>query len=153
MPGFTIGPVEIATATISLVALFFSFWSFHRTQRQTVAPVLVFARTTEQNWVLQNVGPGAALNVLLGDGDSHGGWEVTGCHPIAAGAAITLPWLQHGDRLAATYSDSLNNYYTTICGDYYNKLAQKNCFPEWVRKAEEYSLRAHLRAEATEPLV
>lgn len=133
----------IAAIVISLLSLFFSLWSFRRRERAAVRPVLVFERTTDRNWVIQNVGAGPALDVLIGDQSwqNEEWFQIAQCHAIAADAIVTLPWLQQGRELGATYCDVTGRKYSSWCSSYRTEVTRGNRFPEWERTDFEYDLR------------
>lgn len=139
----------VAAVVIALLSLWFSLWSFGRSARASVRPILIFERTTESNWTLHNVGTGPALDVLVGDqtwGDKK--WvQVAQCHAIAAGSTITLPWLRHGCELAATYVDVEGHDYTSWCKAYKTAVSRGNQFSDWERTDFEFDLRSQLEAQ------
>jgi len=106
-------------------------------------PVLVFARISTNRWQLANVGHGPAVSIVVGDKASDGKWGYkVRCFPIAAGAQVSLDWLQHGDELVATYTDTRGNTYSSVCSNNENRFDQSNRFPDLVPSVDEYTLRA-----------
>jgi len=135
--------VLIASPLISLAALAVTCYLYRRTQRASIMPVLVFARIAERQWQMVNVGQGPALSIVVGDkaqGDKWG-FKVR-CFPIAAGAKVDLPWLQHGDQLVAVYTDIRGRAYSSVCGMSENRLYQSNKFLDLTPTLDEVSVRA-----------
>src|SRR5690349_6974947 len=97
--------LDAATLTASLVALAVSLYTHRRDQTDQSHPVLVFSSRANR-WCLESVGPGPAVYVVVGEGDSEGRWHaVTNCYPIAVGTRLDLTWLLHTYQLAAGYGD------------------------------------------------
>jgi hypothetical protein len=135
--------ILIASPIVSVVSLALTYYLFRQTQRANIMPVLVFARTSTNRWQLANVGHGPALSIVVGDKAADGKWGYkVRCYPIAAGAQVPLDWLQYGDELVATYTDTRGNTYSSVCSMSENRLYQSNKFPDLVPTLDEFSLRA-----------
>lgn len=133
--------ISIIALTISLVSIVIAYYSFQREHRTSIVPVLIFSMRSKIAWQVQNVGKGPALDVIIGDGDWNGNWSIIAqCYPIAAGATVALPWVEHGAELAATYTDIYGHSYTSWCKHDRTQVSEKNLFPKWKPNRREWEL-------------
>jgi hypothetical protein len=138
-------------AVVSLVLAFTSFvvnfWLNHRAAVRARKPVLVFVDDHGEKdcWVLENVGNGPALNVIMAERepkkDKHPG---TWLNPVrvpalAKDSEFRLHWLDHvKDRgLGAIYSDFEGRRYTSTAGDEQVFTYEGNRLPKWAEKEIE----------------
>ena len=118
---------------ISIVALTLSFYSFHINQKQSIKPVMIF--TNEKNtdtkepkpadfWYVTNVGQGAAINVLLleGNGRTWNEKRVIGIPAFPKGYTHRLSWSESNIQFCAVYKDIVGRTYTTTVGNNENKI-------------------------------
>ena len=135
--------VLIASLLVTVASLALNYFLFRKTQRASIMPVLVFARIATNRRQLANVGQGPALSIVVGDKGPGGKWgNKVRYFPIAAGAAVELDSLQHGDELVVVYTDIRGNIYTSVCSASENRFFQSNEFPDLTPTIDEVTLRA-----------
>jgi len=132
--------VALALSAISLAA---SIWTFTRVEKRSVRPVLVFRVGPDATWVIENVGNGPAMNVLVGEQSwQNKTWDrIIQCNPIAVRDSITLPWLREARELAATYTDVSGRRYTSWCQSHLTEVLDGNKFGGWEPTGREYETR------------
>ena len=136
--------ISIISLIISLIAIALSYYLFRKTRRANIMPVLVFSRISEKSWQLKNVGRGPALSIVVGERKKNDKWiPRVSFYPIAAGAAIEIPWFCQGDEFAATYADIEGKAYSTFCSMSDNRFFGKNRFPDLKPMLDEISWKAH----------
>jgi hypothetical protein len=129
--------IALGTVPISLAALFFSMWAFKGQLRASTRPVLVFTRTGNVYWRIDNVGSGPAIEVRVIGADREGWKQQVLCAPIAAGEALHTRWLRFGWELGCTYTDTYGNTYNTLCRGYRNIIGTGSINPpEGLPKAQ-----------------
>jgi hypothetical protein len=126
-----IAVVSVAIAATSFVV------NFRIVQRAAVRarkPVLVFVDSPEHGcWVLENVGNGPALNVLVAQRE-FGQWiNPVLTPPVGRDGTILLTWLGRVNTsgLGAAYSDFEDHSYTSTLGGERSRTYDGNHLPEW----------------------
>jgi hypothetical protein len=153
--------VDEATV-IASVAILVSLGTFvwtHRASkdadRRGRMPVLVLFPVDGAGWRLENIGTGAALNIVIAQGR---GAEATGglielrgevarrhdgvapgetwCNPIhlrpmSAGSGQTVPWRFSSSGVGISYTDALGYPYTVRTSKRGTRLTEKLCLPDW----------------------
>ena len=109
--------ISIAALVVSFFSLIFTILYSRKRLRTNIAPILIFSRDQLKGWLLENVGNGPALNVVVYDGDLEALKKAVRCYGIAKGAIIDLPWTEHPEQLGATYEDAMGNQYTSLAKD------------------------------------
>jgi hypothetical protein len=71
---------SILSMALSLVAIGFGYYSFRRTYKTSIQPMLVFMNDGKDDsgksyWYVENVGNGPALNVLVTGGNTKLEWS------------------------------------------------------------------------------
>jgi hypothetical protein len=118
-------------------------------------PVLVVLPDPDGGgWRLENIGNGAALNIVIaqGRGDANDGLiELRGerarrhrgvapgeswCNPIhlrpmRAGTSQTVDWPFHTSGVGITYTDALSFPYTVRTSRRGSRLTEQRCIPDW----------------------
>lgn len=138
--------VAILALVISLFSFLFAFWKGRYDQITTVRPALVFVYDAE-GWVIQNVGTGPALNILvakkeLGKGGRPARWiDPVRIPPLKRDGSFALHNNTHG--LGATYEDMWSRPYTTTCGRDLNRIRRGLHLGNWEESTihAEWSLR------------
>jgi hypothetical protein len=134
--------VLIASPVVAIASLALNYFLYRKTQRASVMPVLVFVRIAANRWQLANVGQGPALSIVVGDKAPDGKWgNKVRYFPIAAGAAVDVDSLQHGDQLIAVYTDIRGNTYSSVCSASENHFSRSNEFPDLTPTIDEVALR------------
>jgi hypothetical protein len=134
--------VSISTATvISIVSIAIALFSFtlnyglaRRAAVRARKPVLVFVDAPEQGtWVLQNVGNGPALNVLVAQRQDGKWFNPVIVPPLSADSSYPLKWLGrvNSTGLGATYSDFEDTAYTSTLGGERSRTHEGNRLPNW----------------------
>ena len=135
----------VASIFLSLAAILLSYYTFKRTLKTEVRPILVFLRRDEAAWQLQNIGNGPAVKLVVADKireDQLARWGIiANCYPLATGATISLPWIEGGFEFAATYTDIHGNTFTTHFRHGDNLIFEKNLFPKLQVNHEEWTLK------------
>ena len=80
-------------------------------------PILIFkVNPTTNNWVVQNVGKGAALNILVTYSKQLDKWEKpTKIYSLSDNLERELPWFKQPSQCSAVYYDYLGNVFSSIC--------------------------------------
>jgi hypothetical protein len=124
--------LSVLSLMFSAVAVIVAYYSFVRTHKTSIMPVLIFVRRSEKIWQIQNVGKGPAISVKIGDKNRNDEWKaLTQFYPIAAGASLDLPWQSYGIELGAVYTDVKGNIYSSLCSRNINHIFEHNEFPDW----------------------
>ena len=134
----------ICSTLIAFLAVFISYYTFKRTIKNEVRPVLVFTRRSATLWQIQNIGKGPAIRVVIGeklrDGKMTKWGTIANCYPISASADISLTWIEDGFEFAAVYTDIHGESFTTHFKAGRNMVYEKNLFPKWVVNRDEWLL-------------
>lgn len=136
-----LGAKDLIPAVLSLAALVVSMVTFalsYRYTRQSAVlarkPVLIFEYDGGVGWTLRNVGAGPSLNVVVAQKRVGGDWfNPVRVPPLSKEGSLTLRWLSHVNTtgLGATYTDTEQLAYTSICGDDLNSVAEGVLFGPW----------------------
>ena len=135
--------MELITAVVSLIISIItvgvSYYTFQRTLKTGIRPVLVFSRRSSMIWQVENVGNGPAISVVIGAMDRKGNWQtVINCYPISASAKVTLDWIIEGYEVAVVYTDVYGKTFTTHCHGNRNEIIEKNKFSNWKPARDEW---------------
>jgi len=143
--------VAIFALLVSAIAITVSVYTFKRTHKTSIKPVLVFSNDIESpaertSWYVQNVGNGPALNVMVGSGEKEGDWEAENSvllPALSVQGRVHLDWIRAPKALVATYSDSFRQDYTSICAGNRNRVVESNLYPSLNTKMSLHQLRKH----------
>lgn len=134
----------ICSTIIALLAAFISYYTFKRTIKNEVRPVLVFTRRSATLWKIQNIGKGPAIRVVVGerlrDGKTTKWGTIANCYPIPSEAEISLTWIEDGFEFATVYTDVHGESFTTHFSAGRNIVYEKNLFPKWIINRDEWLL-------------
>jgi hypothetical protein len=118
---------DLILVTLSATALVISIFTFalnyghmQRTAPLNRKPVLMFEYAGDRGWVLRNVGSGPALNIIVAQNRVRGEWfNPMRVPPLSKDGEVVLKWLGHVNTtgFGATYTDSENFAYTSMCGN------------------------------------
>ena len=149
-----LGPSDIVTATLALIAVMVSLATFalnYRHERRSALlarkPVVVFVYAGKVGWTARNVGNGPALNVVIALRERSREWsKPVRVPPLARDGKIVLDWLGHVNTasLAATYTDTENTPYTTTCSDDLNRPFEGMLVGPWPEDKVIPWWKAHL---------
>jgi hypothetical protein len=127
--------IAIVSVAIAGVSFAVNFWIGRRAAARARKPVLVFVDDPKNGcWVLQNVGNGPALNVLVAQQQSGQWFNPVRTPPLAKDSEVPLRWLGRAipSGLGATYSDFENRRYTsTLTGKDRSRAYDGDRLPEW----------------------
>ena len=126
-----IAVISVAIAAASFVA---NYLIAQRAGVRARKPVLVFVDDPEREcWVLQNVGNGPALNVLVAQRQGGQWFNPVLAPPLGKDSAFPLTWLGRADvtGLGATYSDFEDRRYTSTLGGERSRTYEQNRLPAW----------------------
>ena len=126
----------IAITSLALAATSFlvNFWLARRAAIRARKPVLVFVDDPEHGcWVLQNVGNGPALNVLVAQREAGRWFNPVRTPPLAKDAKFPLAWLGRVTTtgLGSTYSDFEDRRYTSTLGGERSRTYDGGRLPDW----------------------
>lgn len=122
--------LPILSTILSLFAFFFSVYAFRRSYRASIQPVLVFSNATHSpnsstSWIVENVGKGPAINLLLTGGDSKCQWdneEWTRIPVLSVGAHERLEAFRKRQSFIVFYADALGTKYCSTCVNNTNSI-------------------------------
>jgi hypothetical protein len=140
--------IAIVSLTIAATSFVVNYWVGHRAAIRARKPVLVFVDDPKRgSWVLQNVGNGPALNVLVAQREFDYWINPVLTPPLAKDAVFALEWLGRVNTtgLGATYSDFEDRRYTSTLGGERSRAYEHNRLPDW--KDGEVRRYWELRAE------
>lgn len=143
--------MTIFAIILSAIAITVSIYTFRRTHKTSIKPVLIFSNDIESpadttSWYLQNVGIGPALNVIVGSGEKEGVWEAENfvlLPALSVQGRVHLDWVRAPKALVATYSDSFGQNYTSICVGNRNRVVELNLYPSLSTETSLHQLRKH----------
>ena len=80
-------------------------------------PILIFkVNATKKVWVVQNVGKGVALNILISYSKQLDSWEKpTKIYSLTENSELELFWFEPSLQCSAMYFDYLGNSFSSIC--------------------------------------
>jgi hypothetical protein len=114
-----------ASPLVALLALVVSLISFslsRNTNLTSKRPILIFVYDGERGWVLQNIGNGPALNIVVAQkrvtGDKQ--WfDFVRIPPMSKDREFVLSYLNHVNDtgLGVTFEDMESRVYSTRCAD------------------------------------
>jgi hypothetical protein len=143
--------IAIVSVAIAGTSFLVNFWIGHRAAVRARKPVLVFVDDPQRGcWVLQNVGNGPALNVLVAQRESGQWFNPVLTPPLSKDSAVPLTWLGRVNvtGLGATYSDFEDRRYTSTLGGERSRTYEGNRLPEW----PDGDIRRHWKLEAGEAI-
>ena len=126
--------ISAVSVVIAFASLILNVVLNHRASVRARKPVLVFVDDPEQGcWMLQNVGNGPALNVLVAQRDSGHWFNPVRGRPLAKDAAFGLEWLGRVNvtGLGASYADFEDRRYTSTLGNEVARAFEGDLLPDW----------------------
>lgn len=142
--------IAILALVVSFFSFLFAFWKGRYDQITSIKPALVFVYDAG-GWVIQNVGAGPALNIIvakkeLGKEGRPDRWiEPVRIPPMKRDGSFALHWDPHNNTygLGATYEDMWSRPYTTTCGRDLNRIRSGLHLGEWKESTiqAEWALR------------
>jgi hypothetical protein len=126
--------IAIVSLAIAAVSFVVNYWVSHRAAIRARKPVLVFVDDPRSGcWVLQNVGNGPALNVLVAQREFGYWFNPVLTPPLAKDSGFSLEWLGRVNTtgLGATYSDFEDRRYTSTLGGERSRTYERNRLPDW----------------------
>lgn len=116
-------------------------------------PTLIFSfDRASGKWSAYNVGKGAALNVVIAEGDNNEEWDHSRrtnsrkCYSLAPEEEFTIEWFKEAGRILGIYSDTLSNKtYTSVCKDAETEVEVHTSADidanHWIAKVKQQAVR------------
>jgi len=130
--------VELLLSILALVVAVVSFtMSFMQSQNAAVTgvmPVLGFVYDEDGRWVLQNLGNGPAMNIVVAirQNDTAGWCDPVRLPPLAQDGKLALRWVGLDVRwLGASYTDVEGRKYTATCVNDLSVSHRGQLLPTW----------------------
>jgi hypothetical protein len=127
--------ISIASVAIALASFIFNYGLAHRAAVRARKPVLVFVDDPAQGaWLLQNVGNGPALNVLVAQRQEGQWFNPVIVPPLSTESSYPLTWLGRINTtgLGVTYTDFEDRRYTSTLGGERSRTYEGNRLPHWL---------------------
>lgn len=140
--------ISIISIVLSVSAISITYFIFRKTHKTSVQPVIVFSNLEKEkgdntSWIIENVGNGPALNVLIAGGTHQFDWndeDITLIPAIGCNISRRLHWIKQKAALLATYKDIYGREYTTICVHNKHTIKEGNSFPTLKAKKFGYQI-------------
>jgi hypothetical protein len=126
--------LPIGAFAVSVMSLTISYLSSRKTSITGIKPVLVFVYDEEKGWILQNIGNGPAMNIIVAQKRVGGEWfNPVRIPPVSKGTEFILTWLGHVNDtgLGATYTDFQDRTYSSTCGNDLSRTFEGNKLRVW----------------------
>lgn len=120
---------------VSLGSVAVTLFIYKRTATAARKPTLIF-EYSKDGWLLNNVGNGPALNVIVARKNPGADWfDPVRVPGFAKDGTMRLHWCAHDNEhgLGASYEDSAGKSYTVTCGDDLSRISEGNRLPAWTR--------------------
>jgi hypothetical protein len=133
------------SVVISLIAIIVSFMSIYKNRITSIKPVLIFSLNSEKKWCIDNVGNGAAINIIFsGSNNINKEYDKIPFNPsqtiliptIGINKRLHITWEVSDAALIAIYSDMSGKKYSSICQENTHTLFSRNIKPDL--KAQRY---------------
>ena len=126
--------LSVGAFIVSVTSLAISILNNRRSAITGIKPVLVFVYNQERGWILQNIGNGPAMNIIVAQKQVNGQWfNPVRIPPISKGTEFVLTWLNHVNDtgLRATYTDFQDRSYSSTCGNDLSRIFDGNKLLDW----------------------
>jgi hypothetical protein len=126
--------ISVVALLISGLSLAISFWNNRRSAITGRKPVLAFVYDHESGWLLQNIGNGPALNVIVAQKEVGGQWfNPVRVPPVSKDGTFVCRWLGHVNTtgLGATYTDFEGRPYSSVSGNDLSRTFEGHKLPVW----------------------
>lgn len=140
--------VAVLSLLFSMIAIGVAYYSFHRTHKTSIQPILVFSNEVKSEsqtcWYVENVGNGPALNVFLASGDTDCNWSKDGIilmPAIARGGRESIWWANDPGALLAMYVDAFGREYTSVCVHSRNRISEGRLYQGFEPNRYLYQIR------------
>lgn len=142
--------ISIASVGIALTSFIVNYGLTRRAAVRARKPVLVFVDDPAQGaWVLQNVGNGPALNVVIAQREEGQWFNPVIVPPLSTESSYPLTWLGRINTtgLGATYTDFEDRRYTSTLGGERSRSYEGNRLPQW----DDGEIRRYWELEGVQP--
>jgi hypothetical protein len=142
--------ISIASVAIALASFIVNYGLTRRAAVRARKPVLVFVDDPAQGaWVLQNVGNGPALNVLVAQRQEGQWFNPVIVPPLSAESSYPLRWLGRINvtGLGVTCADFEDRRYTSTLGGERSRTYDGNRLPQW----DDGEIRRHWELDSVQP--
>ncbi|HEU0295495.1 MAG TPA: hypothetical protein VFR47_22340 [Anaerolineales bacterium] len=126
--------LSIGAFIVSLTSLTISILNNRRSAITGIKPVLVFVYNKDKGWILQNIGNGPAMNIIVAQKKINGKWfDPVRIPPISKSTEFVLTWLDHVNDtgLGATYTDFQDRAYSSTCANDLSRIFDGNILEGW----------------------
>ncbi len=144
--------VAIFALLFSLVSFVLFFWQSLHSFRAGIQPVLVIAYDSCSGWVLRNIGPGPALNIVVAQKRIDGEWfKPVRVPALAPQTQFVFKWLDHVNDtgIGASYEDFKGKVFSSTCEDDLSRIFVGRTLPDWAgREIDRHWNQKGYRIEA-----
>lgn len=126
--------LSIGAFIVSVTSLTMSILNNRRIAITGIKPVLVFVYDATKGWVIQNIGNGPAMNIIVAQKQVNGAWfNPVRIPPISRGSEFALEWLKHVNDtgLGVIYTDFQDRLYSSTCADDLSLTFDGNKLRDW----------------------
>jgi hypothetical protein len=126
--------ISVLALTVSMFFVAISIWNARRARVRAVQPVLVFQYDSTEGWLLQNVGNGPAIDVVVAERLPGHQWaHPVRIPPLSRDGRFRLRWLDHTNvtQLGVACSDADGQHYSSVCARDRTTIQRGRCMPTW----------------------
>lgn len=125
--------LNVVVAGMALLVSCFAYWFARKTAIEEIRPVLVFTYDNKRGWILQNIGKGPALNIVIAQKKNECWFNPVRIPPLSANSEFILAWLDHVNDtgLGATYDNFQDRSYSSTCSKDLSRVFTKNKLRAW----------------------
>ena len=126
--------LSIGAFIVSVISLTISILNNRRSAITGIKPVLAFVYDKDKGWIIQNIGNGPAMNIIVAQKQVNGAWfNPVRIPPISKGAEFIPVWLKHVNDtgLGALYTDFQDRVYSSTCGNDLSRIFDGNRIQRW----------------------
>jgi hypothetical protein len=132
------GNLSLLALVVSLISLVTSSVLSMRTLRTNIKPVIAVLYDGERGWLINNVGNGPALNIVVCQRDPQHHWlHPVRVPPLPVHGTFELRWLGHeNDHAIGVMYEDLHRYkYSSVCANDLTTINDGSIFPKWRENA------------------
>ena len=126
--------IALGAVVMSAVSLTLSYAQNRKGRLTSIRPVLVFLYDRERGWIVQNIGTGPALNLIVADAHKGQDWSRPYRLPsLAQGDTFELSWIGHENvqKLGIDYTDFSSQQYATHAENDLSTVHDRWILPGW----------------------
>lgn len=140
--------LSLVAILVSLVSFSLSFFQTSISSKTQVRPIVVIVYDGAIGWIARNVGSGPALNIVVAQRASEGGWKKpVRIPPLATSTDFHLRWLGHTntEAIGVAYEDLQGRTYTSVCRNDLSSVRDGYHLTQW----EEREIGRHWWVDPT----